>query len=74
MTPFFVTKCVCNHKSFQEIIDYAASNHIDSVEELREHEFCSLKCKMCEPYIEIALQTGETSFKPGCYNNRKMSS
>ena len=74
MTPFFVTKCVCHHKSFVEIIDFARNNGLNSVEELREKEYCSLKCKMCEPYIELAIETGDTQFRPGCYNNRKMSS
>ena len=74
MTPFYVTKCVCHKKSFRDIIDFAQSNGLHSVEDLREEQYCSTKCKMCEPYIETALQTGEVSFKPGFYNNRKMSS
>lgn len=74
MTPFYVTKCVCHHKSFEEIVSYATKHEMTTVEELREHEYCSLKCKMCAPYIELALESGETAFKPGCYQNRKMSS
>ena len=74
MTPYFVTQCVCHHKTFAEIIAFADEHDFTMVEELREADFCSQKCKMCEPYIELALKTGETAFKPGCYNQRKLTS
>ena len=74
MTPYYVTQCVCHHKSFVDIIEFAKEQNFCTVQELRDEEFCSQKCKMCEPYIEMALKTGETEFVPGAYANRKMSS
>ena len=71
---FKVTRCVCMHRSFAEIVNYARIYKMETVQELRALNYCSTKCKMCEPYIERALETGETAFIPGDYANRKMSS
>jgi NAD(P)H-nitrite reductase large subunit len=74
MSSFLVTKCVCHNKGFDEIREYAKRNGIETVDELRERGVCSTKCKMCVPYIELVLETGDIEFEPGGYYRRKKSS
>lgn len=70
MTALNVTRCICHKRSFQEIKEYAEDHDLESVEELQDHEFCSCGCRMCTPYVEMILETGETSFEPGAYYRR----
>ena len=74
MSRFLVTQCVCYQKSFVEIKDFASQNDIDDLMELKKLDYCSNKCTMCAPYVEIVLKTGATQFEPGSYIGRKMSS
>jgi NAD(P)H-nitrite reductase large subunit len=57
--------CVCNRKSFADILDIAKRREKTTVDELKEAGICATNCQMCRPYIERALITGETSFNPG---------
>lgn len=59
-----VTKCICHDRSFEEIKEYAHQNEIETVQELQKRNFCSCGCRMCAPYVELVLETGETSFEP----------
>lgn len=59
-----VTKCICHDRSFKQIKTYARENNITTVEELQQRKICSSGCSMCAPYVELMLQTGETSFEP----------
>jgi bacterioferritin-associated ferredoxin len=67
MTPFKVTKCVCKKISFEEIKQYCDEHGISEIEPLREQEICSTNCRMCDPYIRVMFETGETEFTPGAY-------
>jgi len=60
-----VTKCICHKQSFKEIIAYADKHDLSSVDELQTHNFCSNSCGLCAPYVEQALETGQTKFSPG---------
>jgi bacterioferritin-associated ferredoxin len=60
-----VFMCVCNRKSFSDILDIAKSRDMQTVEELKNAGVCATNCQMCRPYVERALITGETSFNPG---------
>ena len=71
MSEFLVNRCICHKKSFEEIKEYLEDNGLTSVEELQSAGFSSNSCKMCKPYIELMLETGETCFKPGAYYGRK---
>lgn len=74
MSSFLVHKCVCHDIEFTEIKKFIHENRVQSVKGLQAVELCSTKCKMCEPYVELVLKTGETEFQPGAYNGRKKSS
>lgn len=69
-----VVKCICHDRSFEEIKEYAEEQDLNTIEELREERFCSCGCRMCTPYVELVLETGETVFEPGAYYKRKDNS
>ncbi len=71
MSRFTVSKCICHKKDFTEIKNFVEENGISSVRELQELKYCSCGCGLCEPYIELMLKTGETSFEPGAFYKRK---
>lgn len=60
-----VEKCICHNKTFEEIKEYAAEHDISTVEELQKRDFCSNSCRLCAPYVETMLKTGQTEFSPG---------
>ena len=74
MSPFLVHKCVCHHIEFVNVKEYVQEHNIETVSELQRDEVCSTKCQMCEPYVELMIETGEVEFKPGAYIGRKKSS
>lgn len=67
MTPLMVNRCICHSKTFEEIKEYAESNGISKVSELQAEDYCSNKCRMCEPYLTLMFKTGKTAFEPGAY-------
>ncbi len=60
-----VTHCICHWRTFAEIVEYAKENGYDTLDELILMRFCGCSCRMCHPYVEKALATGETAFRPG---------
>lgn len=60
-----VTKCICHKNSFAMLKEYAEKHDINSVEILQENNMCSRGCRMCKPYVEVMLKTGQTEFQPG---------
>ena len=67
MSLYQVTRCICHDRSFKDILEKAEYLDLKSVSALREAGICSTKCKLCEPYLEIALESGRISFAPGEY-------
>lgn len=67
MSRLLVTHCICYARSFAEIREIALKKGFTSVEELQMEDICSNSCQMCEPYVEMMLETGETAFEPGAY-------
>jgi len=53
-----VTHCLCEKKSFAEILDWARQNDALSVDECARALGCSTHCGMCGPYLAWALATG----------------
>lgn len=37
-------------------------NELETIKDLQSAEVCSTNCKLCIPYVEKMLKTGETSF------------
>ncbi len=65
MAPNSVTECICHNRDFTEVKQYASQNNVTSLEELQNQNYCSNSCRLCAPYVEIVLETGQTEFKPG---------
>lgn len=74
MSRFQVTKCICHDKPFEQIKDYAREHDISSLEELQEIRYCSCSCRLCAPYVEVMLETGQTEFEPGAFYKRSSGS
>lgn len=64
MSRFTVVRCICFGRTFREIKQYAMENNLKTVAELQQRNYCSNRCKLCVPYVERMLQTGETAFDP----------
>ncbi len=62
-----VARCICSDISFADMKKIAEEQQITSVEELREQDICCNNCLMCEPYVEMVLETGRTEFELGVY-------
>ncbi|REL24313.1 hypothetical protein DYD21_19090 [Rhodohalobacter sp. SW132] len=60
-----VNRCICSNIRFEEVLADARRLSIKTVEELRDREICAVNCRLCEPYLERMLKTGETEFDPG---------
>lgn len=57
-----VKQCVCRNLNFDSLLKLARSESM-TFEELRQRTHCTEGCGMCEAYIRVMLQTGQTSFK-----------
>lgn len=57
-----INRCVCFGITFQKLKDIAKEKNCKSVDELKQHVVFSDKCKLCLPYVEAMLKTGETVF------------
>lgn len=53
-----VKKCICYNVSFEALL----ASGLKSLEDIRDEFGCSGGCGMCAKYIELMLETGETSF------------
>ncbi len=62
-----VTRCICYDISFAEVKKIVDEEAITSLEELREKDICCNNCLMCEPYVEMVLETGKTEFELGVF-------
>ena len=58
-----VSRCVCYDISFEELKERSKENNL-SFDELQQTTGCSTGCGMCEPYVRLMLNTGQTSFQP----------
>lgn len=57
-----VTRCVCYNLSFADLKAIAQAKGARSVEELQRCVEFAQDCRLCVPYVERMLLTGETVF------------
>lgn len=63
MTPIHIDRCVCYEITFAEIATWAdAQPTVITLEDVQSQFGCGGGCKLCQPYIACALQTGQTVF------------
>jgi len=66
-----VDRCVCHEITFAEIKRIASEKNLNSVKEIEENRIACTNCKLCIPYVELVLETGETEFdKSARYRKR----
>ncbi len=58
-----VTKCVCFDIPFSTMKEVAAAHRSKTPEALQRHLHFGENCKLCRPYVEKMLETGETKFE-----------
>lgn len=58
-----VSHCICLNASFESLLVVARAEDM-TFEQLRARTGCASRCGMCEPYIRVMIQTGQTSFRP----------
>lgn len=58
-----VIKCVCSDILFSEMKKIAEKHGVSSADKLREFVTFGVNCKLCLPYVEKLLKTGETEFE-----------
>ncbi|WP_069130891.1 (2Fe-2S)-binding protein [Rhodohalobacter halophilus] len=60
-----VNRCICHKISFSEVKRIAEERNLTTVEEISDQNIACTNCKLCLPYIELMLETGETEFSRG---------
>ena len=57
-----IERCVCHDVTFREVVEWSKSTRCASVEGAARELKCTTSCGMCTPYVERALETGQTVF------------
>lgn len=57
-----INKCVCSNITFSEVKEIALRNNADSLAKLQQKVDVAVNCRLCVPYIQEMLKTGETEF------------
>ncbi len=57
-----IFRCVCFDRTFAELKEFTRAEPL-SLEQITARYGCGGSCKLCRPYIERMLQTGETEFR-----------
>ena len=57
-----IDRCLCFQESFAALYALAQKTGAASFEELQKHVTFGENCRLCRPYVERMLETGETTF------------
>ena len=57
-----IDRCICEDKSFADLLASARSRGITSIEALAAVEGCATHCGMCGSYLRQTLRSGQTVF------------
>jgi len=60
---FEVTKCICYDTTFEEMKAIMIKYNLRTVDELIKIKPVALNCKLCLPYINKMIATGDTVFE-----------
>lgn len=58
-----VDRCVCYDVSFETLLESAKRHQCKTLVELQAHVEFGQRCRLCHPYVERMLETGETEFE-----------
>ncbi|MBN8571909.1 MAG: (2Fe-2S)-binding protein [Ignavibacteria bacterium] len=57
-----INRCVCFNVKFADVKKIMDENGFTEIEEVQSVIDVSKNCKLCRPYLEKMLKTGETEF------------
>ncbi|MBP9095312.1 MAG: (2Fe-2S)-binding protein [Ignavibacteria bacterium] len=57
-----INRCVCFNVKFADVKKIMDENGFTKLEEVQSVIDVSKNCKLCRPYLEKMLETGETEF------------
>lgn len=57
-----IDRCVCFNVKFADVKKIMDDKRFNTLEEVQTVIDVSKNCKLCRPYLEKMLQTGETEF------------
>ena len=57
-----IDRCVCHGVTFADVVKWSKATGCRSVDGAAREFRCTTSCGMCMPYIERALETGQTVF------------
>jgi len=57
-----IDRCICFNVKFSEVKEIMEENNFTTIEEVQEVVVVSKNCKLCRPYLEKMVETGETEF------------
>jgi len=57
-----IDRCLCFNQSFAELHKRAQEQGITALADLQKQVVFGQKCKLCHPYVQTMLRTGETVF------------
>jgi bacterioferritin-associated ferredoxin len=58
-----IDKCVCSNITFLEVKEIAENQNVKDIEGLLEAIEVAKNCKLCLPYLNEMLKTGQTEFR-----------
>lgn len=61
-TKYLINKCVCFDTTFKEMKSIMKKYDLKNLNELRKVKEVGTNCKLCVPYIEKMISTGQTEF------------
>ncbi|MBK8552330.1 MAG: hypothetical protein IPL53_15185 [Ignavibacteria bacterium] len=59
---YLVTKCICYDTTFEEMKRIMKERKIKTLDELKDVKIVADNCRLCVPYINKMIETGETKF------------
>jgi bacterioferritin-associated ferredoxin len=66
-----VDRCICHEITFAEIKRVATEKKLGRIKEIQENKIACTNCKLCVPYVELVLETGETVFDRSIRNRKR---
>lgn len=57
-----IDRCYCFGTTFAELKAVVASTHAATIEGLQDYAVFGHNCKLCHPYVQRMLRTGDTVF------------
>jgi bacterioferritin-associated ferredoxin len=58
-----IDRCICNEVSFERALETAEKHGCQTVSELQKRIDICDSCRMCLPYLQKVLETGQTEFE-----------